>query len=258
MRGRLKELWGKPGFANVVALVALFIALGGVSYAAIQIPKNSVGTKQLKKNAVNSAKVRNRSLLAADFKKGQLPRGATGAAGVTGSTGATGPAGTTGLTGAAGPTGSAGEAGTTGATGTAGATGPTGPSTTAALGAVASLGSTTQLFSPLGLSTPVSSSSALQVATRAPGVNVKLDNLSVLFDTPTGGDGSVFRTISIGTVDQAGTVTGILGCSVNGGGKICSNSNEVSVPSGSLLVIRSAVSGTPPATMVHVGYTLGP
>ncbi|HNC06594.1 MAG TPA: hypothetical protein PLS38_09865, partial [Solirubrobacterales bacterium] len=64
MRGRLKELWGKPGFANVVALVALFIALGGVSYAAIQIPKNSVGTKQLKKNAVNSAKVRNRSLLA--------------------------------------------------------------------------------------------------------------------------------------------------------------------------------------------------
>ncbi|HNK66028.1 MAG TPA: collagen-like protein [Solirubrobacterales bacterium] len=249
MRGRLKELWGKPGFANVVALVALFIALGGVSYAAVQIPKNSVGTKQLKKNAVNSAKVRNRSLLAADFKKGQLPRGATGAAGVTGSTGATGPAGTTGLTGAAGPTGSAGEAG---------ATGPTGPSTTAALGAVASLGSTTQLFSPLGLSTPVSSSSALQVATRAPGVNVKLDNLSVLFDTPTGGDGSVFRTISIGTVDQAGTVTGILGCSVNGGGKICSNSNEVSVPSGSLLVIRSAVSGTPPATMVHVGYTLGP
>ncbi|HNN19400.1 MAG TPA: collagen-like protein, partial [Solirubrobacterales bacterium] len=114
MRGRLKELWGKPGFANVVALVALFIALGGVSYAAVQIPKNSVGTKQLKKNAVNSAKVRNRSLLAADFKKGQLPRGATGAAGVTGSTGATGPAGTTGLTGAAGPTGSAGEAGTTG------------------------------------------------------------------------------------------------------------------------------------------------
>ncbi|HMU26081.1 MAG TPA: collagen-like protein [Solirubrobacterales bacterium] len=227
----------------------MFIALGGVSYAAVQIPKNSVGTKQLKKNAVNSAKVRNRSLLAADFKKGQLPRGATGAAGVTGSTGATGPAGTTGLTGAAGPTGSAG---------TAGATGPTGPSTTAALGAVASLGSTTQLFSPLGLSTPVSSSSALQVATRAPGVNVKLDNLSVLFDTPTGGDGSVFRTISIGTVDQAGTVTGILGCSVNGGGKICSNSNEVSVPSGSLLVIRSAVSGTPPATMVHVGYTLGP
>ena len=37
---------------------------------------NSVGTKQLKKSAVNSAKVRDRSLLAKDFRKrGQIPTG---------------------------------------------------------------------------------------------------------------------------------------------------------------------------------------
>lgn len=75
----------------IVAIVALIVALGGTSYAAINLPKNSVGTRQLKnkavtakklrKNAVNSAKVKDRSLLAKDFKKGQLPRGATGPAG---------------------------------------------------------------------------------------------------------------------------------------------------------------------------------
>ena len=83
--GKLKRLWDRPAFSNVVALMALFVALGGASYAAIKVPKNSVGTRQIKnravtaaklrKNSVNSAKVRNRSLRAVDFRKGQLPRG---------------------------------------------------------------------------------------------------------------------------------------------------------------------------------------
>jgi hypothetical protein len=45
-------------YANVMATVAVFIALGGASYAAIKLPKNSVGTKQLKKGAVTEQKVR--------------------------------------------------------------------------------------------------------------------------------------------------------------------------------------------------------
>lgn len=66
----------------VVAILALIVALGGTSYAAIQLPKNSVGAsqikanavtlKKLKKNSVTSPKVRNGSLVAADFKPGQL------------------------------------------------------------------------------------------------------------------------------------------------------------------------------------------
>jgi hypothetical protein len=66
----------------VVALVALVVALGGTSYAATQLSKNSVGPKQLKssavttkkikRNAVTSPKVRNGSLVAADFRAGQL------------------------------------------------------------------------------------------------------------------------------------------------------------------------------------------
>jgi hypothetical protein len=44
-------------YANVVASLALFLAIGGVSYAAIKLPKNSVGTKQLKNGAVTGKKL---------------------------------------------------------------------------------------------------------------------------------------------------------------------------------------------------------
>jgi hypothetical protein len=83
-------------FANVVACIALFVALGGASYAAFKLPKNSVGAKQLKKSAVTSAKVKNGSLLAQDFKAGQLPAGARGPQGVAGVTGAPGAPGAPG------------------------------------------------------------------------------------------------------------------------------------------------------------------
>jgi hypothetical protein len=42
----------------LVALLALFAALGGSSDAALKLPKNSVGGRQLKKNRVTSPKVR--------------------------------------------------------------------------------------------------------------------------------------------------------------------------------------------------------
>ena len=83
-----------PSPAIVIACIALIAALTGTSYAAIQaLPRNSVGNAQLKANAVTSIKVKDRSLLAKDFKLGQLPAGAPGAAGARGPTG---PAGTSG------------------------------------------------------------------------------------------------------------------------------------------------------------------
>lgn len=83
----MRKLLGRPSPAMVVACLALTVALGGTGYAAIKLPKNSVGTKQLKKNAVVSSKVKNRSLKAVDFAAGQLPKGAKGASGPTGPTG---------------------------------------------------------------------------------------------------------------------------------------------------------------------------
>ena len=96
-------------FANVLASVALFIALGGASYAAVQIPKASVGTKQLKRNAVTSPKVKPGSLLVSDFRASQRSR-LRGPTGPEGPRGATGPQGLHGPTGATGATGAAGTA----------------------------------------------------------------------------------------------------------------------------------------------------
>ena len=82
--------------AMVVALLALFVALSGASYAAVQLPRNSVGAQQIKDNAVGSSEVRNRSLRSEDFLAGQLPRGAQGPGGAQGPRG---PAGAQGLRG---------------------------------------------------------------------------------------------------------------------------------------------------------------
>lgn len=112
---------------NFVSYLALFVALGGTSYAAVRLPRNSVGSAQLRTNAVTSSKVRNHSLLARDFKAHQLPRGPRGVAGSTGRQGVAGPAGPQGARGPAGEAGALGSRGAAGPTGPQGATGATGP-----------------------------------------------------------------------------------------------------------------------------------
>jgi hypothetical protein len=68
----------------VIAGLALLLALGGTGYAASQA---------LPRNSVTSVQVKDRSLLAKDFKAGQLPRGPAGPAGPAGPQGPAGPAG---------------------------------------------------------------------------------------------------------------------------------------------------------------------
>ena len=97
--------WPSP--AMIVALIALFVALSGTSYAVVKLPPNSVGTPQLKSNAVTGPKVKDGSLSASDFAAGGLP---TGPKGDPGPTGPQGPIGERGLEGAAGPEGPAGTA----------------------------------------------------------------------------------------------------------------------------------------------------
>jgi len=66
-------------YANVVASLALFVALGGSSYAAV-----SITGKEVRDGSLTSRDVRNHSLLARDFKAGQLPRGPKGNPGPAG------------------------------------------------------------------------------------------------------------------------------------------------------------------------------
>ncbi|MTD45826.1 hypothetical protein GKE82_16405 [Conexibacter sp. W3-3-2] len=92
----------RPSPATLMSCAALFVALGGTSYAAVALPARSVGAKQLKTAAVTSAKVKDGTLLARDFRRGQLPAGRPGA---TGSQGPVGPQGGPGAPGAQGPAG---------------------------------------------------------------------------------------------------------------------------------------------------------
>lgn len=108
----LRAFTSRLSYSNVVATLALFIALGGVGYAAATLPENSVGAPQLKKNAVTGSKVRNSSLTGSDIKNKSLTaadfigsvQGPQGPAGPAGNTGAKGDAGAKGDTGPAGAT----------------------------------------------------------------------------------------------------------------------------------------------------------
>jgi hypothetical protein len=73
----MRRIFGNGSYANVTATLALVIALGGTSYAAIKLPRNSV----------SSVQVKDRSLLKKDFKTGQLPAGKRGPAGPAGPAG---------------------------------------------------------------------------------------------------------------------------------------------------------------------------
>ncbi len=68
----LRTVSGRLTYSNVVASLALFIALGGVGYAAVKLPKNSVGRSQIKKNAVIGSKVRTGSLTGSDVRNSSL------------------------------------------------------------------------------------------------------------------------------------------------------------------------------------------
>jgi hypothetical protein len=79
----------RPSPAMVVGCIALFVAMGGVGYAAVVLPANSVGTTQLKAgavrnadiyaNAVNGAKIAPNSVSGLDLNEtslGQVPSAA--------------------------------------------------------------------------------------------------------------------------------------------------------------------------------------
>ena len=106
----IRWIRSRLSFANVIAMVALFVALGGSSYAALNLPKGSVGATQLRKNAVTSPKVKPGSLLLSDFRASQR-------------TALRGPQGLQGAQGDQGPRGEKGEKGDTGAKGSPGLSG---------------------------------------------------------------------------------------------------------------------------------------
>jgi hypothetical protein len=111
----LKRLRGHLTYANVMATIAVFLVLaGGTAFAATQLGKESVGTNQLKKEAVTPAKLSKASKAALTG-----PQGTTGATGATGSQGLKGDTGLRGESGEQGKPGEEGKPGLEGKPGSA-------------------------------------------------------------------------------------------------------------------------------------------
>lgn len=101
----MRRIFGNGRYANVTATLALVMAMGGTSYAAVtitgaNIKDGSVKATDLAASSVTSAKVKDGTLLRKDFKAGQLQAGAQGAAGAAGAQGAQGAQGARGDAGA--------------------------------------------------------------------------------------------------------------------------------------------------------------
>jgi hypothetical protein len=100
-----------------MATIALFVALGGSSYAALSLRRDSVGSREIAPNAVRRSELAKRSVGTGEVVNGSLlsedfrvpPRGVKGPKGDRGATGPVGPRGI------AGPRGADGVAGATNA-----------------------------------------------------------------------------------------------------------------------------------------------
>jgi hypothetical protein len=140
----LKKIRGRISSAHVIAMIALFVALSGTSYAAVtirasQIKNNSIPGSKLKANSVPASKLKNNSITGRKLQNNTvgkaklrsdalLPSSSGGnveaqsddeeKSGTTGARGPQGPSGPRGLTGSTGPQGPAGPSGATGAAGT--------------------------------------------------------------------------------------------------------------------------------------------
>jgi len=136
---KLRKLRTRITSAHVIAMIALFVALSGSSYAAVtisasQIRNNSIPGSKLKANSVPASKLRNASITGAKLKNNSVGRAKlrtdalTGSGGgnidtgnsSTGSTGARGPQGPSGSRGLTGAPGAKGDPGSDGANGASG------------------------------------------------------------------------------------------------------------------------------------------
>src|SRR5688572_10241630 len=98
---RLAAALRHPYFSASLAALALFIALGGSSFAA---PVRAlISGKDIRADAIGTRHVKNGSLRSADFRAGDLPAGAAGAPGPAGPAGETGAKGEPGAKGETGP-----------------------------------------------------------------------------------------------------------------------------------------------------------
>jgi hypothetical protein len=237
LRPRLREL---ATFANVTSLIALFVALGGTSYAALTITGKNVKNSSLtgadiRNSSLTSRDIRDRTLLARDFKAGQLAAGLQGAKGLKGDKGDRG---------APGAPGAAGAHGTNGTNGTNGANGS--PAFGALLGRGVNVPAGTSFLAPSGQL--AANANENNVSSFTPNATMTARDLAVTLSVATGLTDTRTFTVRIGNADTA------LSCTVPAGNTGCTSTQTVTIPGGSLVSIGSTSTGTPSPTDVRFGW----
>ncbi len=58
----------RPTLSGVIAVLALTVAVSGTAYAAVSLPKNSVGAQQIKNNAVRTSDIKANAVRKSDIK----------------------------------------------------------------------------------------------------------------------------------------------------------------------------------------------
>jgi hypothetical protein len=96
MNQLLARVRARVTYANTMSTLAVFIALGGTTYAATALPRNSVGSAQIRTNAVGSSEIRNGSVRSSDIRNRSVTLSDISTSARTALRGAQGPAGPAG------------------------------------------------------------------------------------------------------------------------------------------------------------------
>jgi hypothetical protein len=218
---------GRPTPAMVVAMTALFVALGGTGYAALALPPHSVGKKQLKPNAVTTTKIDDGTLRLNDFKRSELRRLRGGAEGVEGLDGLDG---------------LDGEDGADGATGSALLT-----------GAVGGLPASGTERAPLTGHTTNALTTTAQVATLSP------DRELVLRDFSAAAPSGATVTFEVVATPFGGSGEDVvIGCTVTATTRTCTEPGPDTLPANHLIYMRLTLSGGGTPDRVYWGVSAEP
>jgi hypothetical protein len=203
-----------PSPALVIALVALFVALGGTGYAASQVGGDHATT------AAKKTKIK-------QGKRG--PRGLRGPQGPRGPQGLAGPQGPEGARGATGPQGAAGS-----------------PAFGMLLGRGVNVPAGTSFLAPSGqLAANANENNVSSFTANAP---MRASDLAVTLSVAVGLSDTRTFTLRIGNRDTA------LSCTVPAGNPGCTSTGSVTIPEGSLISIGSTSTGNPMPTDVRFGW----
>ena len=246
----LSELRCRLTYANVMATVAMFVALGGTSYAAITITSRNVKDgsltgRDIKKKSVPlnrlTGSLRSGQEGPAGLKGEPGPQGPKGEAGERGPAGPPGPQGDTGATGAQGPQGTQGPQGAQGAAGPRGST-----AASALLGVFPGLGVATQWSTPSGVGTGGIESA---VAALSPNATIIARDFAVKLTAAPGVGASRTFTLRDDGADTA------VSCTISDSDTTCnSGAASAMIAGGSELAIRATVSGLPAVADGRFGW----